>query len=153
MVSWPPKDPPEPSRREVPLHFLRDAAPASSLGAAAETLLRDESRRCFAFRWRNVLNSEECRLAYGSLVEDAPWVEIKGAKGSTRRSTAWYTRGGCSCSYTYGTVRIPAKHVGQMSAAFQQAMERLTALVFNRLFPQRLQLLCLQSRRRVACGR
>ena len=104
--------------------------------APKATIGRDESRRCFAFRWRNVLNSEECRLAYGSLVEHAPWVEIKGAKGSTRRSTAWYTKGACSCSYTYSTVRIPGKHVRQMSAAFQQAMERLTALVFNRLFPQ-----------------
>ena len=136
MVSWPPKYPPEPSRHDVPLCLLRDAAPASSLGAAAETLLRDESRRCFAFRWRNVLKSEECTHAYGSLVEHAPWVEIKGAKGSTRRSTAWYTKGACSCSYTYSTVRIPGKHVRQMSAAFQQAMERLTALVFTRLFPQ-----------------
>mmetsp|Transcript_67311 Transcript_67311/g.161371 ORF Transcript_67311/g.161371 Transcript_67311/m.161371 type:complete len:876 (-) Transcript_67311:58-2685(-) len=91
----------EPSRRDSPLELLyqRSSLPAESW----RPVIVDEDWRCFSFLAPKAVTPDRSQYFKNRLLETAPWVELKNTKGtSVTRSTCWYARGGCTCTYTYG---------------------------------------------------
>eukprot|EP00927_Polykrikos_kofoidii_P084117 TRINITY_DN8785_c0_g1_i2.p1 TRINITY_DN8785_c0_g1~~TRINITY_DN8785_c0_g1_i2.p1 ORF type:complete len:591 (-),score=60.04 TRINITY_DN8785_c0_g1_i2:57-1829(-) len=140
MVVWGSAENSEPSRRDKSLVLFKDLGPVvierGSQQLKPEPVILDEARRCFAFRWVAVLDPEEAASAFDELNRHAPWNDLFDKDGTVRRSTCWYTRGGCSCDYTYGNARVGhSAKAGSDAAQFSQAMEVLTAKVFSILCP------------------
>eukprot|EP00746_Dinoflagellata_sp_MGD_P057114 gnl/MRDRNA2_/MRDRNA2_24614_c0_seq1.p1 gnl/MRDRNA2_/MRDRNA2_24614_c0~~gnl/MRDRNA2_/MRDRNA2_24614_c0_seq1.p1 ORF type:complete len:452 (-),score=63.11 gnl/MRDRNA2_/MRDRNA2_24614_c0_seq1:373-1728(-) len=138
-VAWEPSDAPEPPLQELPLNLLRDAGPPvkgnGDVADEPEVIVWDESRRCFAFHWHGLLSKDITAKLYDELLGTAPWEELKNKKGQVTRSTCWYTRGGCTCDYTYGDTRVNGTNKVP-SESFANCMEDLTALIFQSMTPK-----------------
>nr|ARD09183.1 eukaryotic translation initiation factor 4E-3b [Amphidinium carterae] len=100
--AWPRPTPgQEPSRQTALLELLyeRSALPAE----AWRPVVIDEDWRCFSFLAPKAISADRTEYFRTRLLQTAPWVELKNTKGtSVTRSTCWYARGGCTCTYTYG---------------------------------------------------
>ncbi|CAK9058340.1 unnamed protein product [Durusdinium trenchii] len=130
---------PEASLYDCPLPLLGCFGGPPSFGhqvevGQAETIIWDESRRCFAFHWRSLLDQASTETYFHKLQTLAPWDQLKGRKGQILRSTSWYVRDGCTCDYTYGDARVSSSQTKSRSQ-FVRIMEELTATVFSTLTP------------------
>ncbi|CAE8613946.1 unnamed protein product [Polarella glacialis] len=137
------KQPPavqEPALAEQPLELFGRPPTGSGHCKMPETVLYDEGRRCFSFRWPGLLRGDASRYFFEELCSIAPWVELARDNGVVKRSTCWYVRAGCSCTYTYSSERVgmPSAEESEDSR-FLDLMEELTEEVFKAARPDWLE--------------
>eukprot|EP00930_Biecheleria_cincta_P097800 TRINITY_DN8948_c0_g1_i1.p1 TRINITY_DN8948_c0_g1~~TRINITY_DN8948_c0_g1_i1.p1 ORF type:complete len:569 (-),score=140.56 TRINITY_DN8948_c0_g1_i1:26-1675(-) len=131
-VKGPPPDIVELQLSEDPLDLFGKPPFRSPAPHPAETILWDDARRSFAFRYRGLLSDqEETRHFFEGLRDYAPWCELGRRDGSVKRSTAWYVRGGCACTYTYSFERVSMPAGDSDLTVFNRLMEELTERIFE----------------------
>jgi len=94
--------------------------------------LIDDSRRCFTYRWPRLLSEDSSTMYFEQLRNStiAPWRLLERSDGASKRSTCWYVRGNCTCSYTYGSDRVEMG-ARDRDGPFAELMEKLTKDVFS----------------------
>jgi len=96
----------EESRLTTGLELLGDLAPKS---VRWDYVMKDEERRSFAGFLSCPFTKNQCNIFYSKVKEGTDWKQPMGPHGPVPRKTAWMTRRGCTCTYRYGGLEVPAQ--------------------------------------------
>lgn len=92
----------EQARADKGLKLIGEEAPA----VRWDYVLKDENRRCFAAFSPSPFKAEECKNYFETIRDGTDWKQPEGPQGPIPRKTAWMVRGGCDCTYRYGSIEV-----------------------------------------------
>eukprot|EP00929_Paragymnodinium_shiwhaense_P009542 TRINITY_DN113752_c0_g1_i1.p1 TRINITY_DN113752_c0_g1~~TRINITY_DN113752_c0_g1_i1.p1 ORF type:complete len:662 (-),score=128.32 TRINITY_DN113752_c0_g1_i1:190-2175(-) len=93
------------------------------LASGWQGVVEDPARRSFCFAKRSIWPAELLRKEFAAIRSNVDWHVLRSRDGTVTRSTAWFVRGHCSCSYTYGDVSVEPQ--GEYPAWLEAIEERV----------------------------